>query len=78
MSETEQQYTDWTPEEGFDLSFLTIVRVAKATGQSSHGIKENVVNLLKTLSIEERVLVLEHMVKSKEKRQQKLSGATSL
>jgi hypothetical protein len=58
----------WTPEEGFDLSFLTIKRMAEVSGASSKGIKHNVESILTLLPIEERVAVMEWMLKSKVKR----------
>jgi len=64
-----QQKVPWTPEEGFDLTFLTIKRVAQASKSSPHTVKDNVAILLKALPIEERVPVLAHMLESKERKQ---------
>jgi len=64
-----QQKVPWTPEEGFDLSFLTIKRVACVANSSHHTVKDNVAILLKALPVEERVPVLEHMIDSKERKQ---------
>jgi len=69
MSENkEQRYILWTPEHGFDLSFLTIKKVAAATNTSQFAVKDNVTNLLKVLPVRDRVLVLEHMLESKKRR----------
>jgi len=78
VSEVEQRkYIPWTPEKGFDFSFLTIKRVAEVTGESPHAIKKNVVNLLKVLPVEERALVMEHIAETKQKRWRKLPNVTS-
>ena len=66
-----QQKVPWTPGEGFDLSFLTIKRVAQASKSSPHTVKDNVAILLKALPIEERVPVLAHMLESKERKPKK-------
>jgi len=69
MSKAEtQQKVLWTPEEGFDLTFLTIKRVAQIAQSSHHTIKDNVVNLLRVLPVEERISVLEYMLASKERK----------
>ena len=67
VKQKNQQYIPWTPTEGFDLSFLTIKQVAHVAGVSSKGVKHNVEGLLPLLPINERVVVLEHMLKPKGK-----------
>jgi len=70
-----QKYIPWTPEHGFDLSFLTVKRIAAATGVSQYAVRDNVKKMLKLLPIEERVLVLEHMLKCRQLKHSKKIGS---
>lgn len=72
----EKKEVYWTPENGFDLGFITIKDVAKAAKISRHGVKENVINLLKAMPVEGRILVLEHMLAAKEKKEKNNAGET--
>lgn len=71
MSETEQRETQYillTPENGFNLSFLSITKIAKVAKTSKHTIKDNVIWLLKALPLEDRILILERMLAQSKKR----------
>lgn len=70
MEATEEQKKciPFTPESGFDLSFLTIKRVAEVAKSSSRAVKADIASLMKVLPVEERVVVLEFMAKSRKKK----------
>lgn len=66
VEEIRRKYIPWTPENGFDLRFLTMKDMAKLARVSQHSVKSNIVNMLKVMPVADRIPVLERILASRD------------